>query len=151
MSVVIFILNLTASDVFILYRMSEKEVNIRFYHAGEFQKTKYVGGKRLIKTRVNVDTFSYPVLMEFVHDYLDYTEIGGVYIPKEKGGWQLVSNDKELMPIFEGCDDGGEVDLYIDNTIDRDIEPLNQVQPHVIVRPRNTLVQGTCIFVMSYD
>ncbi|KAL1802906.1 hypothetical protein ACET3Z_031553 [Daucus carota] len=69
--------------------------------------------------------------MEFVRDYLHYTEIGGVYSKMTKGGWQLISNDKDLMDIVAGCKHGEQIDLYVDNTVDKDIEPLNQMQPHV--------------------
>lgn len=124
------------------------EINIRFNHAGEFKSKNYVGGMCMVVTRVEVDTFSYTVLMEFVRDYLHYTEIGGVYSKMTKGGWQLISNDKDLMDIVAGCKHGEEIDLYVDNTVDKDIEPLNQMQPHVTVRPRNNLVQGRCIFTI---
>lgn len=144
----IFNLNLTHSRVFILCRMSDMEINIRFNHAGEFKSKNYVGGMCMVVSRVEVDTFSYTVLMEYVRDYLHYTEIGGVYSKMTKGGWQLISNDKDLMDIVAGCKHGEEIDLYVDNTVDKDIEPLNQMQPHVTVRPRNNLVQGRCIFTI---
>ncbi|KAL6551373.1 hypothetical protein OROMI_021861 [Orobanche minor] len=64
-----------------------------------------------------------------------------MYSKGKKGGWQLVSNDRELLEIVQGCDHGEEVEFYIDNTIDKDIQPLIQMQPHVIVRLRETLFQ----------
>ncbi|KAL1831037.1 hypothetical protein ACET3Z_000688 [Daucus carota] len=116
--------------------MSDMEINIRFNHAGEFKSKNYVGGMCMVVTRVEVDTFSYTVLMEFVRDYLHYTEIGGVYSKMTKGGWQLISNDKDLMDIVAGCKHGEEIDLYVDNTVDKDIEPLNQMQPHVTLQQK---------------
>ena len=104
--------------------MGEKEIHVRFYHAGEFNKTSYIGGESFTITRVELDTFSYTVLMEFVKDYLHYTEIGGVYSKGESGGWELVSNDKELLEFVDSCDQGEEVEFYIDNNIDKDIQPL---------------------------
>lgn len=129
--------------------MKEKEILVTLHYNGQFQKNSYDGGKSLIVNRVEVDTFSYTVLMEFVKDYLHYTEIGGIYISKgKKGGWQLVTNDKDLIELVQGCDDGHEIDFYIDNTVDKEIEPMIQMQPHVIIRPRKHLFQGTYIFVI---
>lgn len=128
--------------------MATQEIHVRFNHGGRFHKTSYLGGQRMTIARVDVDTFSFTVLMEFIKDYLHYTEIGGVYSRSKKGCWKLVSNDRDVIEMVEGCNSEKEVDFYIDNTIDTDIEPPIQMQPHVIVRPRKTLTQGTCIFLM---
>ena len=135
-------MHVPCSNVFILYRMDEVK-NIRLHYDGEFQRTSYVGGKSFVVTRVDMDCFSYTVLMEFVKDYLHYTEIGGIYISKGKrGGWQLMLDDKGVNEFVNGCKNEEEVDFYIDNTVDKDIEPLRQLQPHVTIRPRKNIIQG---------
>lgn len=130
------------------YRMKEKEISIRFNYAGEFKKTAYVGGQTLLITHVEVDTFSFGNLMEYLKDYLHFTEIGGIYIRNEKGAWQIVTNDKELMGLVQCCDDEEEMVFYLDNTVDKEIEPLPQMQPHIIIRPRKNLIQGTYVLVI---
>lgn len=127
----------------------DEELNVRLHYAGEFKKTTYVSGKSILVNRVEVDKFSFTVLMEYVKDYLHYSEIGGIYVRKGKRGGWLVTNDSELNEVVKGCDDGEELHFYLDNTVDKDIEPLIQMQPNVIIRPRKNLVQGTYIFVIS--
>lgn len=135
-------MHVPCSNVFILYRMDEDK-NIRLHYDGEFQRTSYVGGKSFVVTHVDMDCFSYTVLMEFVKDYLHYTEIGGIYISKGKrGGWQLLLDDKGVNEFVNGCKNEEELDFYIDNTVDEDIEPLRQLQPHVTIRPRKNIIQG---------
>ena len=124
--------------------MAPEEFNVRLNHNGQFKKSSYVGGEVFVVTRVELDLFSYTVLMEFVKDYLHYTEIGGVYIlDEENGGWKLITTDKDVMEVVQGYDNGEEVEFYIDNTVDENIEPLNQMQPHVVIRPRKNIIQGT--------
>lgn len=140
-------MHVPCSNVFTLYRMDEDK-NIRLHYDGEFQRTSYVGGKSFLVRRVDMDCFSYTVLMEFVKDYLHYTEIGGVYISKGKrGGWQLVVDDKGVNEYVGGCKNE-EIDFYIDNTVDKDIAPIIQMQPHVIIRPRNNIIQGIYVYVI---
>lgn len=131
--------------------MQEKTVNVRLYYQGEFKKTVYVGGETLLVNRVEVDTFSYTVLMEYVKDYLHYTEIGGIYISKGRGGgWELMTKDAEVIALTNDCIDGEEIKFYIDNTVDKEIEPMIQMQPHVIIRPRKNLIQGIhCCYYTS--
>lgn len=127
----------------------DKFLHVRLHHAGDFKKTVYVGGTSLLVPSVDVDTFSYSVLMEYVKDYLEYTEIGGVYISMgKKGSWKLVLNDKDVDEFFKGCENEEEVHFYIDNTVDKDIEPFSQMQPHVIIRPRKNLIQGIYVYVI---
>ena len=130
--------------------MNEKEITVRLNYNGRFQKSAYVSGRSFAVTRVEVDTFSYTVLMEYVKDYLHLTEIGGIYISKEKGGWELVKNDKDLFGLVEACSDGEEIHFYVDNIVDKEIEPLNQMQPHVMVRPRKNIIEGIYLYIMFY-
>lgn len=132
-----------SNGTFTVNRMDEKCINVRLYHQGEFKKTVYAGGKSLVVTRVQVDRFSYTVLMEFVKDYLDYTEIGGIYISKGRGGgWELMTKDAEVVGLTKDCVEGEEINFYIDNIVDKEIEPMIQMQPHVIIWPRKHLIQG---------
>lgn len=123
-------------------------LHVRLHYAGEFHKTSYVGGKSLLAP-VDSERFSYSVLMEFVKDYLEFTEIGGAYIRKEKrGGWELVLDDKDVTNFVKGFNNEEEIDFYIDNTVDKDIEPTSQMQPHVIIRPRKNIIQGIYVYVI---
>ncbi|XP_065870008.1 uncharacterized protein [Euphorbia lathyris] len=123
--------------------MEEKRFGIRFHHKGEFLKTKYSGGIcTKISNSVDADRFSYTVLMEHVKDDVGYTEIGGIYVNKGKmGGWKLVADDKDLGDFIRGFGGGDFLEFYIDNIIDNGIEPLMQMQPYVVIRPRPCLVQ----------
>lgn len=141
-------MHVPCSNVFILYRMDEL-INIRLQHGGQFRRACYVGGESFVVTKYDVDRFSYSVLMDFVKDCLHYTEIGGVYIRKgTRGGWQLILNDKDVNEYVQGCNKQEEVVFYIDNTIDKDSEPLIQLQPHVIIRPRKNIIQGIYVYVI---
>ncbi|KAL8102654.1 hypothetical protein AgCh_027251 [Apium graveolens] len=80
--------------------------------------------------------------MELVKGNLHITEIGGIYANRGiKGGWQLLSNDKQVMALVEDCAPGYLVNFYIDNIVDKQIEPAPQMQPHVITRPRENFIQ----------
>lgn len=57
----------------------EKLIHIRFHHQGEFQSTQYAGGIETVIWGVDIERFSYTVLMEHVKDDLEYSEIGGIY------------------------------------------------------------------------
>ena len=123
--------------------MEEKHYFLRFYHKGEFQKTKYSCGTcTKITKAVDADRLSYSVLMEHVKEDAGYTEIGGVYVKKGGGGWKIISNDADLNEYAKGQKDGAFLDLYIDNVIDKSIEPAKEMQPHVIVRPRTKYFTG---------
>lgn len=129
--------------LFIFCRMAGKFVSLRFFYEGVFRKTTYSGGQHLLVNRLDVDEVSYTVLMEYVMEYLHYTEIGGVYVWNEiSRGWKLVKDDADLMELVNGCENNGEIPLYVDNFVDKEIEPLIQGQPHVVIRPRKNLVQG---------
>ena len=87
--------------------------------------------------------------MDFVKDCLHYTEIGGVYISKGmRGGWQLILNNKDLNEYVQHCNKQEEVVFYIDNTIDKDIEPVTQLHPHVIIRRRKNIIQDIYVYVI---
>ncbi|KAL1823783.1 hypothetical protein ACET3Z_010561 [Daucus carota] len=105
---------------------------VGLHYEGQFKKTTYVGGKHLVLSAVEVESFSYSVLMEFIKDNFHYSEIGGIYVNKgRKGGWQLLSNDKEVIELVEECASGYLVNFYIDNIVDKAIEPAPQLQPHL--------------------
>ncbi|KAL6564972.1 hypothetical protein OROMI_016422 [Orobanche minor] len=93
--------------------------------------------------------------MELVKS-LHYTEIGGVYI-KEEFTWKLLIDDKDLFQYIGKVASGATLDFYLDNTIDKDIEPMNQMQPHVVVRPRpaifkaKVVTQKTFVTIQDYQ
>lgn len=131
-----------SNGIYIVNRMGE--INVKLHYKGEFKKTEYVGGTFVIVTRVDLDEFSYTVLLEFMKDYLKLTEIGGIYIPKGKGGWHLLSRDEEIFELVKNCKNG-ELEFYVDTTIDKSVEPIKQ--PFVVVRPRKNLIQGIFIYM----
>ncbi|KAL8116810.1 hypothetical protein AgCh_023104 [Apium graveolens] len=113
------------------HTMDDTTVNVRLHYKGKFKKTSYVGGKHFILMGLDVESFSYSVLMELVKDNLHFTEIGGIYANKgRKGGWHLLSNDKQVMALVEDCAPSYLVNFYIDNIVDKQIEPAPQMQPH---------------------
>lgn len=123
--------------------MEEKQFFLRFYHKGEFQKTKYSWGTCIkIAEPVENDKLSYSILMEHVKDDVGYTEIGGVYVKKGGGGWKILSNDADVTGLVQDLKDGSFLDLYIDTVVDKAIEPANQMQPHVIIRARSNYFEG---------
>lgn len=117
------------------------EANLKFHHKGKFEKNGYVGGEETSVMGVDLDMFSYTVLMEYVRDELEYTEIGGVYSWKgPMSGWKLVTNDADLCELMQIKNNGDYIDFYVDTVVDDKIEPMKQMQPHVIVRPRKNLL-----------
>ena len=81
--------------------------------------------------------------MEFVKDDLQYSETGGIYVSKGKQcGWKLLTNDADLSSLTAGVKHGDRVDFYLDNVVDHSIEPVNQMQPHVTIRPRQDIFAG---------
>ncbi|KAL8114324.1 hypothetical protein AgCh_021248 [Apium graveolens] len=126
------------------FLMDDTTVNVRLHYEGKFKKTSYVGGKHFIVMGLDIESFSYSVLMELVKDNLHFTEIGGIYANRgRKGGWQLLSNNKQVMALVEDCSPGYLVNFYIDNIVDKQIEPAPQMQPHVITRPRENFIQAS--------
>lgn len=123
----------------------DKVIHLRFHHQGEFTVAGYTGGDKYIVQSIETDIFSYAVLMEYVKDGLNYSEIGGVYVSHKSGEWKLLSKDSDLMPLIEDALDGQVLEFYIDNVVDTNVQPMKQMQPHVIVRPRKNFVAGTCI------
>ena len=125
-----------------IFRMAEY-FYLRFYHKEQFVKNKYLCGKCIkIPVAVEVDRFSFSVLMEYVKDDVGYTEIGGIYVKKQGGGWKLVSSDADVGELVEGLLDGCHLDFYIDTIMDKAIEPVKEMQPHVIMRPRTSFFEG---------
>ena len=98
---------------------------MRFHYKGQFQKTKYLNGTcTTIDEAADPDRFLFSVVMEYVKDELGYTEIGGVYEKKFEGGWKLLLTDKDVVDAVKGVQNGSLLDLYIDNVIDKSIEPV---------------------------
>lgn len=136
-----FYILLRLTFILMFFRMST--MNIRLFFSGNFHRSTYSGGDSMLVPGVELDEFSYTVLMEYVKDYLHFSEIGGVYVSKgKKGGWKLITADRDVLGHLADCLADDEVNFYIDNHIDTGIEPLPQMQPHVIVRPRKNIVQG---------
>ena len=131
----------------------EEYVNLRFHHQGEFSSTAYAGGEETVIGDVECDRFSYTVLMEYIKDDLKYSEIGGVYVYEGKPwGWKLLSNDADLSAVGQGLNNF--TDFYIDNVVDPTIEPIKQMQPHVIIRPRQGVFAGMAmlsVVCIRYD
>ncbi|KAL8155785.1 hypothetical protein AgCh_000988 [Apium graveolens] len=76
------------------FMMDGTTVNMRLHHEGKFKKTSYVGGKHFIVMGLDIESFSYSVLMELVKDNLHFTEIGvNIYIDN------IV--DKQIAPAPE--------------------------------------------------
>ncbi|KAL8121437.1 hypothetical protein AgCh_018240 [Apium graveolens] len=70
--------------------------------------------------------------MEYVKDNLGYSEIGGIYVKKQSGGWKLIATDAEAISLGEGMKNGYFLYLYVDTVVNKAIEPASQAQPHVI-------------------
>lgn len=131
--------------MFVLYFqvMEEKYFFLRFHYKGQFQKTKYSNGTcTKITEPADSDRFSFSVLMEHVKDDVGYTEFGGIYVKKEEGGWKLLLTDKDVTDLVTNLKEGSFLDIYIDTVVDKSIEPTNQIQPHVIIRPRTRYFEG---------
>ncbi|WCJ37370.1 hypothetical protein M5689_018515 [Euphorbia peplus] len=123
--------------------MEVKKVWIRFHHKGHFSKNNYSDGKtKTISTEVDCDCFGFPDLMEYIKDDVGYTEIGGVYVKRQIGGWKLLENDNDLTEFISRFKPHSWLDFYIDNVVDRLIEPMNSSQPHVIIRPRPNFMEA---------
>ncbi|XP_074349901.1 uncharacterized protein LOC141689497 [Apium graveolens] len=80
--------------------------------------------------------------MKYVKDNIGYSEIGGVYVKKQSGGWKLIVTNAEAISLGEGMKNDYFLDLYIDRVVEKAIEPASQTQPHVIVRPRTSFFEG---------
>lgn len=126
--------------------MAEKLITVRLHYDGILKTSTYYGGKTIGVNAVDSAEFSYTVLMEYVKDYLHLSEIGGVYIQDDGAGWKLLTRDKELIDLVNGCENEEEIHLFVDTIIDKEIEPTAQMQPHVIIRPRKDIVEGIQIY-----
>ena len=122
--------------------MAEKDYILTFYHNGEFTKDKFLGGTCFdLSELVDADKFSYSVLMEYVVDKLKYMEIGGVYVKKVPTSWKLIANDRDLIEYTKTVE-GDNLYFYVDNVVDKSIEPMAHMQPHVIIRQRTKYFEG---------
>lgn len=66
----------------------------------------------------------------------------------ELGEWELLQTDAELCKMVDRAGNGGHLDFYIDNVVDKKIEPL-KTQPHVLVRPRPNILAGIINLTLS--
>ncbi|KAL8135869.1 hypothetical protein AgCh_010471 [Apium graveolens] len=123
-------------------RMGIDSVKVQLHHSGEFMKTRYSGGK--VETfYVDRDRLSYCEMMDYVKE-LNYKEIGGLYVNRR--GWTLVTDDQGVTKatrhtlITKGLILTLVIDVsfYIDNTVDKSIPPMNQMEPLMIIRPRSS-------------
>ncbi|KAL8097419.1 hypothetical protein AgCh_030522 [Apium graveolens] len=64
------------------HTIDDTTVNVRLHYEGKFKKTSYIGGKHFIVMGLDVESFSYSVLMELVKNNLHFTEIGEIYANK---------------------------------------------------------------------
>ncbi|CAH9082990.1 unnamed protein product [Cuscuta epithymum] len=125
--------------------MVDKVFSLNFITGGTFLKTKYFGGyRRKINNAIDVERFSYAVLMEYVKEDCSFEEIGGVYVPNaNKLGWKLLTNDNDVINYVLAHEKDDVIDFWIDNVADEEIPPMDQNQPHVIVRPRKCILTGS--------
>lgn len=131
--------------------MADIFFQLRLHHKGQFLKTKYQCGTCIkIPDVMESDRFSYSVIMEYVKDVAGYTEIGGIYAKKVGGGWRLISNDADVTDLVNGLKEGSTLDLYIDTVVDKAIEPVKQLQPHVQIRPRTSFFEGNILLERSF-
>lgn len=123
--------------------MATKLVSLRYFYEGVFDKTTYLGGRTQLVNRLPADELSYTVMIENVKEYLKYTEIGGVYAWKgKKIGWKLLKTDTDFLELVDSCKHDDEVPLYVDTTVDKNIEPLYPGVPWVVQRPRKNIFTG---------
>lgn len=59
----------------------------------------------------------------------------------ETSEWELPKTDAELCKMVNRADNGGHIDFYVDNVVDKRIEPL-KIQPHVLIWPCPNLFPG---------
>lgn len=124
-------------------RMASKIVSLRYFYEGEFHKNTYVGGKTILVHRRSVDVLSLSVMLEYIKELLNFTEIGGVYMWNAKRrGWKLMVTDADFFELIDSCEDDGEVNLYVDNVVDKNLEPLWPGCPFIVQRPRKNIVAG---------
>ncbi|KAK1348226.1 hypothetical protein POM88_054984 [Heracleum sosnowskyi] len=121
--------------------MATKLVSLRYFYEGVFSKTRYLGGRTFLVCRETVDLLSYTVMIENIKDHLKYTEIGGVYTWEEKSCvWKLLKTDADFFELVNACKHGGEIALYVDNVVDKTMEPMWPGVPFVVQRPRKNIV-----------
>ncbi|KAL8089227.1 hypothetical protein AgCh_038856 [Apium graveolens] len=125
--------------------------HITIHHEGEFQRTRYTGGKEFLVRGVDPDKFSFTVLLEHVKDDLHYSEFGGIYIQEKLGDWKLVTNDSDMFTLIGEVSSGDHIHFYMDDIVDNKIELVKQMQPHVIMRPRHNILEVKHTFVTTHQ
>ncbi|KAL6524752.1 hypothetical protein OROMI_030345 [Orobanche minor] len=67
------------------------------------------------------------------------------YIAPSFGGCESIVDQPaiiELFDIINGLGNQDDVDLYVDTVVDPKVDPADQTQPHVIIRPRKNIIQA---------
>ncbi|CAH9078378.1 unnamed protein product [Cuscuta europaea] len=125
--------------------MVDKVFSLNFITGGTFLKTKYSGGyHRKVKDAIDMEIFSYGVLMEYVKEDCLFEEIGGVYVPNlNRFGWKPLTNDSDVLNYVLAREKDDVIHFWIDHVADEEIPPMDQNQPHVIVRPRKCILTGS--------
>ncbi|KAL8131414.1 hypothetical protein AgCh_007374 [Apium graveolens] len=95
-------------------------------------------GDKLVIVRLNYDGIFKKKELRW---WKDFCKIGGVYTIDDTG-WKLLTRDKELLEIVDGCENDGEIQLYVDTVVDKEVEPSVEMQPWVIVRPRKNIMKA---------
>ena len=52
-----------------------------------------------------------------------------------------MKTDAELCKMVDRAGTGGHLDFYIDNVVNKKIEPV-KMQPHLLIRPRPNILAG---------
>ncbi|XP_065869649.1 uncharacterized protein [Euphorbia lathyris] len=118
--------------------MMEKKFGIKFYHRGDFKNNEYVGGEICeLSTYEDPDLISFTSLMSDVKHELKYTEICGMYVKtRDKRGFKLLTNDKDVIDYMEQIVDSRTLEFFIDNVVDQTSIVVKQTQPFVLVKPK---------------
>ncbi|KAL8116462.1 hypothetical protein AgCh_022822 [Apium graveolens] len=58
---------------------------------------------------------------------LQHVEMRGVYT-KDEGVWKLLTRDQELLDLVVCYENDGDIFLYVDTVVNKEVEPLVQVQ-----------------------
>lgn len=53
-----------------------------------------------------------------------------------------MGNDVELDAVGDKVKSGNHVDFYVNTVVDSTTEPLKQLQPHIVIRPRKNIISG---------
>ena len=51
--------------------------------------------------------------------------------------------DSDISLLVQRANNSEHIDLYVDNIININVEPIEQIQLHVVIRPRPNTLVGT--------